>query len=111
MVPTVDISISHDGGLFIAGQSYNLTCTVTMKNTSGTPMVGWLDHNNNPLHSSSDIIVTDTVTVDCFTYITTLQFTTLHTSHGGQYTCQATLGTLNSTAVVNITVLSKNLLQ
>ena len=110
MVPTLDISISHSGGPFI-GQSYNLTCAVTLENTTGTPTVGWLDPNNKPLHSSSNITVMDTVTVNCSTYMTTLQFTILHTSQGGQYSCRATLGTLNSTAAVNITVLSKSILQ
>ena len=111
VVPTLDISVSHSGGSFIAGLSYNLTCTVTLENTTGTPTVEWLDPNNSPLRSDSNITVGDTVTVSSFTYTTTLQFTRLHISHGGHYSCQATLGTLNSTAVVNISVLSKNILQ
>ena len=109
VIPTVDIIITHDGGPFITGQSYNLTCTVTLENTTGTPTVEWLDPNNNPRHSSSDITVGDTVRVNCSTYTTTLQFTTLRTSHGGQYSCQATLGAVNNTAAVNITVLSKSM--
>ena len=109
VVPTLDITISHDGGVFIAGQSYNLTCTVTLENVIGIPIAEWLDPNNNTLHSSSDITVGDTVTVNCSTYTTTLQFTTLRTSHGGQYSCQATLGAVNNTAAVNITVLSKSM--
>ena len=107
VVPTTDI-ITSDGGVFIAGLSYNLTCTVTLENTTGTPTVGWLDPNNNPLHSSSGITVGDTVAVNCSTYTTTLQFTTLHTSHGGQYSCRVTLGPINNTAAVNITVLRKS---
>ena len=107
MVPTLDISVSHDGGSFIAGQSYNLTCTVTLENVTRVPTVEWLDPNNNPLHSSSNITVGDTVAVNCSTYTTTLQFTTLHTS--GQYNCQATLGALSNTAAVNFTVRSKNI--
>ena len=103
----MDITISHDDGAFIAGQSYNLTCTVTLENEAGAPTVEWLDPNNNTLSSGSDITVGDTVPVNCFTYTTTLHFTTLHTSHGGQYSCQATLGVVNNTAAVNITVLSK----
>ena len=110
MVPTLDIMINHGGGPFIAGQSYNLTCTVTLKNTTRTPTVEWLDPNNNPLRSNSDITVGDIVTVNCSTYITALQFTILHTSHSGQYSCQATLGAVNNTAAVNITVQSKNIL-
>ena len=101
----MDITISHDDGAFIAGQSYNLTCTVTLENAAGAPTVGWLGPNNNPL--SSGITVGDTVPVNCSTYTTTLHFTTLRTSHGGQYSCQATLGVVNNTAAVNITVLSK----
>ena len=109
VVPTVNI-ITSDTGPFIAGQSYNLTCTVTLENTTRTPTVEWLDPSNNQLHSRSNITVANTVAVNCSTYITTLHFTTLHTSHGGQYSCQATLGAVNSIAAVNITVQSKNLL-
>ena len=107
VVPTVNI-ITSDTGPFIAGQSYNLTCTVTLENTTRTPTVEWLDPNNNPLHSDNNITVVNTVTVNCSTYITTLHFTRLHTS--GQYSCQATLGAVNGIAAVNITVQSKNLL-
>ena len=103
----MDITISHDDGAFIAGQSYNLTCTVTLENATGALTVGWLDPNNNTLSSGSGITVGDTVPVNCFTYTTTLHFTTLFASHGGQYICQATLGVVNNTAAVNITVLSK----
>ena len=111
MVPTLDISISRDTGPFIAGQSYNLTCTVILKNVTRTPTVEWLGHNNSPLRSNNDITAGDTVTVNCSTYITTLYFSTLFTSHGGQYSCRATLGDVNNTAVVNITVLSKSNVQ
>ena len=109
VVPTLNVIITHDGGPFIAGQSYNLTCTVTLENTTGTSTVEWLGPNNNSLHNNSDITVRDTVTVNCFTYTTTLQFTTLHTSHAGQYSCRATLGGINNTAALNITVQGKSM--
>ena len=110
VVPTLDITIAsdHDGSPFIAGLSYNLTCTVTLENAAGTPTVEWLNPNNNPLDNNSNITVGDTVTVNCSTYTTTLEFTTLHTSHGGQYSCQATIRASSNTAAVNITVLSKS---
>ena len=109
VVPTLDIMINHGGAPFTAGQSYNLTCTVTLKNTTRPPTVKWLDNNNNPLNSSSDskITVGDTVTMNCSTYTTTLLFTRLRISHSGQYSCRATLGAVNNSAAVNITVLSK----
>ena len=110
VVPTLDITIAsdHDGSPFIAGLSYNLTCTVTLENAAGTPTVEWLNPNNNPLDNNSNITVGDTVTVNCSTYTTTLEFTTLHTSHGGQYSCQATIRASSNTAAVNITVPSKS---
>ena len=109
VVPTLDITISHDGSPFIAGQSYNLICTVTLENTTRTPTVEWLNPNNNPLDNNSNITVGDTVAVNCSTYTTTLQFTTLRTFLGGQYSCQATIRAVNNTAPVNITVLSKSM--
>ena len=109
VVPKLNVIISHGGSHFIAGLSYNLTCTVTLKNAAGTPTVEWLGPNNNSLHNNSDITVGDTVAVNCSTYTTTLEFTTLHTFHGGQYSCQATIGAVNNTAPVNITVLSKSM--
>ena len=105
----MDVIISHNGGPIIAGLSHNLTCTVTLENTADTPTVEWLDHNNNPLTNNGGITVGDTVAVNCTTYTTTLHFTTLHTSHGGQYSCQATLGTVTNSKAMNITVLSKSI--
>ena len=111
MVPTLAISISDDGGPFVAGQSYNLTCTVTLENVAGAPTVEWLDPNSNPLPNSSDITV-ESLPVNKSAYTTTLHFTTLRTSHGGQYSCQVTLGAFNynRTATTNITVQSKSML-
>ena len=65
---------------------------------------------NKPQPNSSDITVETTVTVHCSTYTTIPHFTTLRTSHGGQYSCQGTLGVVNNTAAVIITVLSKSVL-
>ena len=109
VVLTVNI-ITNGTGPFIAGQSYNLTCTVTLENVTRTPTVEWLGHNNSPLRSDSNITVGDTVTVNCSTYTSTLKFTTLRTSHSGQYSCRATLGAVNNTAGVNLTVQSKSIL-
>ena len=108
MFPTLNIIC--DDGLVFAGQSYNLTCTVTLENAARPPTIEWFDPNNNPLSSGNNITVGDTVAVNCFTYTTTVHFTTLRTSHGGQYSCQVTLGTLNNSKAINITVLSKSIL-
>ena len=105
VVPTLDIVISRGAAASTVGLSYSLTCTVTLKKITGFPTVKWLIPNND-----SDITVRNTVAVNCTTYITTLHFTALRTSDGGQYSCQATLGALNSAAAVKITVLSKTML-
>ena len=109
VVPSLDVIISRNDDPFITGRSNNLTCTVTVENVADPPTVKWLDPNKNPLTNNDDITVTDTVALNCSTYTTVLHFTTLHTSHGGQYSCQATLGAVNNTAAVNITVQSKSL--
>ena len=110
MVPSLDVIISHNSDPFVAGLSYNLTCTVTVENVADPPIVEWLDPSNNPLTNSSDITVGNTLLADCSTYTATLHFTTLRTSQGGQYTCWATLGAVNNSKAVNITVLSKRAL-
>ena len=88
VVPSLDVIISHNGDPFVAGLSYNLTCTVRVENVAGPPIVEWLDPSNNPPTNSSDITVRNTLLADCSTYTTTLHFTTLRTSQGGQYSCQ-----------------------
>ena len=110
VVPPLDVVISHNGGPFVAGLSYNLTCTVTLENVAGPPTVEWFDPIKNSPTITDGITVGDTLLAYCSTYTTTLHFTTLRTSHGGQYSCQATLGTTNNTAAINITVLSKSIL-
>ena len=108
MVPPLDVIISHNEDPFVTGLSYNLTCTVTLENVTGPPTVEWFDPTKNS--PTNDITVGDTLLAYCSTYTTILQFTTLRTSHGGQYSCQATLGGVNNSDAVNINVQSKSML-
>ena len=98
-VHTVNISTS---GSPVAGQMYTLTCTGRIVgNTSLTPVVTW-SNSNGVVTSGNDITVSNG----------NLTFKPLHTSHGGRYICQSTLGLpLNSTAVtvMNIIVQSKHI--
>ena len=84
--PAVDITRSP--ATAVAGQSYTLTCTVTLTmGVSGPPTIEWLGFDS----SDTDITVGD-VTADSGNpsmYTRTLTFM-LRTSHGGDYTCQAT---------------------
>ena len=93
----------------IAGQAVNLTCIVTRgQNMLGTPDVQWLGPSGNVLLSGSDgIVVDDTATVSNSTFVRTLQFTPVRTSHGGLYTCQAMADSVNRRKAINLTVQSK----
>ena len=110
VVPPLDVIVSHNGDPFVAGLSYNLTCTVTVRNVGDPPTIEWFDPSNNPITTNSAITVGNTLLAYCSTYTATLHFTTLHTFHGGQYTCWATLGAVNNSEAVNITVQSKRAL-
>ena len=46
------------------------------------------------------------MTVNDSAYDKTLVFSSLHTSHGGQYTCQAVLGPVSTMASIDILVQS-----
>ena len=81
---TVNITTS---GSPVAGQMYTLICNGTLVgNTSLTPVVTWRN-STGVVTSGNGITVSNGI----------LTFNPLRTSHGGQYTCQFTLGTLNST--------------
>ena len=95
-VHTINISTS---GSPVAGQMYTLTCTGRIVgDTSLIPVVTWRN-SNGVVTNGNDITVSNGV----------LTFNPLHTSHGGQYTCQSTLSSPISsmTATINITVQSK----
>ena len=80
----LNVIINRDNGAPTAGQSYSLTCTVILNGITGPPAIEWLSPN------SSNVTVKNMVNDS--TYERTLVFSSLHTSHGGQYTCQAVLG-------------------
>ena len=103
-IGTLRATIRHDVHPLTAGQSYNLTCTVTLDGITGSPTIEWLDPNNNLLLNSS--IVTVKNMLNNSAYGRTLVFSHLHTSHGGQYTCQTTLGQASAMARAELLVQS-----
>ena len=94
---TVDIS---EAGPVVAGSGdLSLTCTVNEVIdglTNNIPSAQWMT-TSGPVIPGDDIIITETV-MDDRTATSTLSFTSLHTSHAGQYMCQ---GTLDSPATLN----------
>ena len=100
------MTIRCDAVALTAGQSYNLTCTVTLDGITGSPTIEWLGANNNPVSNSSSVTVENIVMVNDSAFDSTLVFFSLHTSHGGQYTCRAALGQVSAVASSEILVQS-----
>ena len=90
-IGSLRVTIRRDAGIPTAGQSYSLTCIVILS-IAGSPTIRWLGPNNKPLAISTSVTVENKVMVNDSVYERTLVFSSLHTSHGGQYTCQTTLG-------------------
>ena len=100
------MTIRRDAGPLTAGQSYNLTCTVTLDGITGSPTIEWLDPNNNPVLNRSSVTVENIVTLNDSAYNRTLVFSNVLTSHGGQYTCRATLGQASAVTSAELLVQS-----
>ena len=100
-------------GSSVAGEQLTLTCSVSvLEGASGIPIVEWRGADGSILTNmeSGRIVVGDPTTNGSTTTVT-LQFSPLHTSNAGVYTCQGALSftepertdtvTLAETIVVN----------
>ena len=102
----------HSSGASTAGQAHILTCTATVvENLVVVPTLEWLDTDRNIVGDNS-ITVAPPVTTGINTTLT-LTFDPLHTSHGGRYTCRATINIpvisiVNSSEVSDVLVQSKS---
>ena len=105
-VGTLRVTIRRAAGALTVGQSYSLTCTITLDGITGSPTIEWLGANNNPVSNSSSVTVENIVMVDDSAFESTLVFFSLRTSHGGQYTCRAILGRVSAMADTNLSVQS-----
>ena len=67
-----------------------LTCTIreTIAGLTNMPSAHWMGPSG-PVSSGGDIVMTQTVR-DNMTATVTVTFSSLHTSHAGEYTCQGT---------------------
>ena len=100
------MAIRRDAGPLTAGQSYSLTCTTTLDGITGSPTIVWRGPNNIPVYNNSSATVENMVVVNDSAYERTLVFSILYTSHGGQYTCQATLDQVSAMARTELSVKS-----
>ena len=105
-IGTLRVTIRRDAVALTAGHSYNLTCTVTLDGITGSPTIEWLDPNNNPVLNRSSVTVENMVIVNDSAYDRTLVFSSVLTSHGGQYNCRATLGQASAVTSAEILVQS-----
>ena len=77
--------------LTLAGSSTSLTCTATViDHLVVDPVLRWLDMDGSMIVPNGDPAVTET-TQSGLDFTSRLEFRTLRTSHGDQYTCRATI--------------------
>ena len=102
----------HSSGASTAGQAYTLTCTVTVvENLVVGPTLEWLDTDTN-IVGGNDITVGPPITTNTNSTLT-LTFNPLYTSHGGRYTCRASINISaislsNSNETFDVVVQSKS---
>ena len=112
----MDTDVLEDISEMAGSEDLTLTCTVheVIEGLTNMPSAHWMTASG-PVMSGDDIVISETVRDDS-TATTTLTFSSLHTSHAGQYMCQGTLvspaaeDNITSTpATVSVTVNCKNI--
>ena len=105
-VGALKVTFVRDAGAPTAEQSFNLTCTAILNDITGSPTIQWLDSNSNPISNNSNFTVENIIMVNDSAYERTLVFSSVHTSHAGQYTCRATLGEASAANSTELSVKS-----
>lgn len=84
------VSVNSSGSTTV-GRTFSLTCSITrVMNISGNLTIQWIGSDHNQVVSMGPIAVGDPMVSGEATSLS-LQFTTLFTSHGGEYRCQGDL--------------------
>ena len=81
---------------------FTVTCVVTAE--SSPTAIEWMDSQGGTIVSGGDITLGDVTMEDNTTSSRSLQFSPLRTSHGGQYTCQATVDSEITSSSVDVNV-------
>ena len=79
-----------------------MTCVVTAE--SSPTAILWMDCQGGTIVSGGDITLGNVTMEDNTTSSRSLQFSPLRTSHGGKYTCQATVESENTSGNVDVNV-------
>ena len=90
---SLEVEVSEVGSLEAGSTNFTLTCTVheTILGITNMPSAHWMGPSG-PVTSGEDIVVTETFSNDT-TATLTLAFSSLRTSHAGEYMCQGTVVT------------------
>ena len=114
----VETEVSEDGPVEAGSGDLTLTCTVyeTVNGLTNIPSGHWMGPSGR-LNSSEGIVMVETRihTEGIWSILTiTVSFSSLHTSHAGEYTCEGTLFTpagqktvTNSSIPLTVTVRCK----
>ena len=110
--PVLAIDIA---GSTTAGELLTLTCRVTVvEGLTVQPDVEWVDSGGSVVTSVNDVTVGSVMRSSNVSTLV-LEFNPLHTLHGGQYTCKATINIqsidvsgLSGNSSQNVTVQSKH---
>lgn len=89
--PNINIIVD---GMPIAGQAFSLLCRVRVPDgLTMEPQIMWVSPQGNILSSEGGVTVGNQPVIGNPSRLTTytIQFSPLLTSHGGTYTCQATV--------------------
>ena len=90
-------------GRAVAGDNLTLVCSaVKAENVTGDIDVQWIGPGGEYILSTESVVVGVPITSGDVTSLV-LQFTTLHTSNGGEYTCQCDLILGGETQSVSVT--------
>ena len=85
------VSIRTSSESILAGQMFNLTCTVrTVEGLQNVPTVEWLDETGTRVTTGGDTIVGSAMISGAMTTLA-LVFSPLRISHGGEFTCRANI--------------------
>ena len=88
-------SVNSSGNATV-GEMLTLTCSITRTgNETGSVLLQWIGPDGSQMVSMGAVVVGSPITSGATTSLS-LQFTTLFTSHGGEYACQGVLTTQDS---------------
>ena len=94
-------------GMARTGEMYQLTCTVTKHHSiMNTPVISWLVSGELIISNGSGITLRPTMSNDT-TSVSVIKFDPLTVMHGGDYSCQATVGVTNVSYTYPVSVQSK----